>query len=352
MFPPLSFAARTAWSALRSHSATVVVAGSATAMPMLTVRPSDWPPRRIGSSIARWIRVAVVAAARSSAVPAIATTNSSPPKRATSPSVPTATRSRSATRTMNRSPASWPRKSFIALSRSTSTKSSARIPGSGDASTSSRWARTARRLGRSVSSSWWAMWRSRSSASRRACSCANSSAIVRRARSSSSSHPRSPNLTKPSRPVVRSPERRGTVATDVAGTPDPSSITWSYVGWSVGRTTRISVRCSVRAKVGSASSKRITPSGSGSGTTSRGGHSATSTVARRASSWNRRKLRSTWKKVTSPWSTVAAAGRRDEESTPMRVVATSVTSSSRFDGPPSPSSRLMPRSVAGIPPFR
>src|SRR5262249_36842234 len=113
-------------------------------------------------------------------------------------------------------------------------------------------------------------------------SCANRAATASSVLISSCFHLRAPNLTKPSTPVVISPEISGAAATQggvLVGLAPPTQQWKEPLVWS-GRTTTGFLPCSHCASTGPALVKWTTAIGSGSGTLIRGGHSATSTEAR------------------------------------------------------------------------
>ena len=92
-----------------------------------------------------------------------------------------------------------------------------------------------------------------SSAEMRACSCANSAATASSVLISSCFHLRAPFLTKPSTPVVVSPETSGAAATDgEVGRLDPPSQRCNALLLCSGRITTGFLPCSQWASTGSA----------------------------------------------------------------------------------------------------
>ena len=103
------------------------------------------------------------------------------------------------------------------------------------------------------------------------------------------------------------------------------------LAWS-GRITTGFLPCSHWASTGSALVKWTTANGSGSGTSVRGGHSATSTEARMSWSWWRRKLASTSNCSTSCARTFSLTCFAVDAVASISRVATEVTTRSRLRG--------------------
>ena len=153
-------------------------------MPMLTVAKTSWPSmvKRLAQRRMDPLRDRDrVARARSMSSSRIV--NSSPPRRATvSPGERSLEPARDARRA-GWSPAMWPRLSLTTLKRSTSRKSTANRPSVAARVAPQTGQRRRRRsmkrarLGRPVSESWKASWRSRSSARRRSVTSAPMEAI-------------------------------------------------------------------------------------------------------------------------------------------------------------------------------
>ena len=225
-------------SALRISQAASRAPVTSTATPALTRVDRVAPSMRRGLSNARTTRWATTRAAASSVIPSRRIANSSPPRRAIVASARTQARSRSATATSRRSPASCPWASLTRLKSSTSITTMPSMPGS-------RWKRAtacvARSLSRArlaspVSGSWKA--RRRSSDSR----CLRSVTSVRNpfqaTATPSPSRSRSAwsrtQISRPSRVRIRysrSSDRVAASAGPAASASSSASTRWRSCGW-------------------------------------------------------------------------------------------------------------------------
>ena len=122
---PEDLARYIAVSASRSRSSGRSYSGVWTAMPMLAVAKTSWPPRLIGAVRRSWMRSATRTASLTSRPPSSRIANSSPPTRAMVSEGRSAAASEPAIWISRSSPTRWPRLSLTILKRSRSRKRTA-----------------------------------------------------------------------------------------------------------------------------------------------------------------------------------------------------------------------------------